>query len=394
MDTNGTAPTMAFFRPGVESAGVPAGLAAVGGILGLAHAVAGSAAWSDLGGAAIVVREAPEPLIGVVGRFDEAALARLSVLTWQVEHVLPRTMVLDYAAVERAVSRLAHVLHARFGRRACASFRYEALPRGGFVVLGLLAYALGLDQAQLTPGGLDPGGRRAALVVVDDCMLSGNRLRRYLAATPTPAPVVAASLFAAPELRSAAERDARVRAVVSAYDLRDAAERRAGAAYQAWQEAWRHRNEGGYWIGQPQHVVFPWNEPDIGFWNSTTARVERMWRLVAPERCAKNRPAVGEAPPVVQEQPVGSGPWRPSSSVLMARFDGRHVLGAPHWRGCVTLQGTAAAMWDALVEHGSPDAAAAALARTYDVEPRRLRTDLEDFATALLERGALERTPS
>ena len=379
-------PTMAFFKPDMSGPGVRAGLAAVGGLDGLARAVTASPAWSELGSTAMVVREAPEPMIGVVGRFDEAALTRLSVLTWQFEHVLPRTMVLDYGAVERAVERLAQALTDRFGRRACASFRYTALPRGGYVVLGLLAYALGLDQDRL---GTD-GAVSEPLLVVDDCVVSGSRLRRYLDAARPTRPIIAATLFAAPELRETAERDSRVRAVVSAHDLRDDADRRHGIGYEAWREAWRRRGHGGYWTGQSQHVAFPWNEPDAGFWNAASDRAERMWRLVAPERCAKNRPPVGESPVAVQTQAPGTGPLRPAPTVLTARFEDVHVIGAPHWPGCITLEGTAAAMWDALVEHGTVAAAAEVLTLSYDIAPERLRADLDGFAAALTERGALE----
>lgn len=385
MTTDASAPTMVILRPDVAHPGVCGGLAAVGGALGLARAVASSPAWAELGSTAIVVREEPQPHIGVVGRFDEAARARLSVLTWQFEHVLPRTMVLTYRDVETAVERLAAALVARFGRDACAMFRYAAMPRGGHVVLGLLAYALGLAQDRLDA----PPSTTAPLVVVDDCAISGSRLRRYLDAAPARSPVVAAALFAAPELRSAAERDARVRAVVSAYDLRDASEQRHGAGHAAYTATWRQRGQGGYWVGQPQHVVFPWNEPDMGFWNAVSERVERGWRLVAPERCVKNRPAVGASAPEVQRQSVGRGPLHVAPGVLVARFQGRLVLGAVQWPGCLTLEGTAASMWEALVAHGSTLAAAAALAPTYDVEPERLEADLEGFAEALSQRGAV-----
>ena len=386
MSTDASAPTMAIFRPDVTHPGVRAGLEAVGGALGTAHAIASSPAWAELGSTAIVVRERPEPHIGVVGHFDEAAHVRLSVLTWQFEHVLPRTMVLTYRDVETAVERLAAALIARFGRDACASFHYAAMPRGGHVVLGLLAYALGLHQDRLDT----PPTTTAPLVVVDDCAISGSRLRRYLDAAPARTPVIAATLFATPELRSAAERDERVRAVVSAYDLRDASERRHGAGHEAYQATWRERSTHGYWAGQPQHVVFPWNEPDMGFWNAVSERVERGWRLVAPERCVKNRPAVGTSAPEIQRQSEARGPLHVAPGVLAARFEGRLVLGAAHWSGCLTLEGTAASMWEALVTHGSAQAATAALAHTYDVEPERLEADLVGFTEALMQRGALE----
>ncbi len=386
MTTDASAPTMVIYRPDVAHPGVRAGLEAVGGALGMARAIASSPAWAELGPTAIVVRDEPEPHIGVVGRFDEAARERLSVLTWQFEHVLPRTMVLTYRDVEIAAERLAVALAARFGRTATASFHYAAMPRGGHVVLGLLAYALGLDQGRLDT----PPTATTPLVVVDDCAISGSRLRRYLDAAPTRSPVIAAALFAAPELRSAAERDPRVRAVVSAYDLRDASAQRHGAGHAAYQAAWRERNTLGYWAGQPQHVVFPWNEPDLGFWNSVSERVERGWRLVAPDRCVKNRPAIGASAPEVQRQGEARRPLRIAPGVLAAWFEERLVLGAAHWHGCLTLEGTAASMWEALVEHGGAQAAAAALAQTYDVEPERLVTDLEGFTEALTQRGALQ----
>ncbi len=385
MPTHTTAPTMIIYRPDITHPGVRAGLEAAGGTVGIAQAIASSPAWAELGSTAIVVREEPEPHIAVVGHFDEATRARLSTLTWQLQHVLPRTMVLTYRDVETAVEQLAAALVARFGREACARLHYAAMPRGGHVVLGLLAYALGLQQDRLDA----PPSTATPLVVVDDCAISGSRLQRYLDAAPARSPVIAAALFAAPELRSAAERDERVRAVVSAYDLRDAAERRQGADHAAYQATWRLRSEHGYWVGQPQHVVFPWNEPDVGFWNPVSERVERGWRLVAPERCVKNRPAVGDSAPEVQRQAVARGPLRIAPGVLAAHYEGCLVLGAAQWPSCLTLEGTAASMWDALVKHGGAQAAAAALSQTYDVEPARLEADLETFTAALAQRGAL-----
>jgi len=66
------------------------------------------------------------------------------------------------------------------------------------------------------------------------------------------------------------------------------------------------------------------------------------------------------------------------------------VLGAAHWPACLTLEGTAASMWEALVEHGGVKAAATALAQTFEVEPARLEADLEGFTDALTQRGALQ----
>ncbi|MDF1523235.1 MAG: hypothetical protein P1P87_10495, partial [Trueperaceae bacterium] len=254
----------------------------------LARAVTASALWDDVGPAAVGVRTTAPAQIGFVGRFDEVALHRFGALRWQVEHQWPHLRYVGYREAEAAAERLAEALVERFGHDALRGFRFTAIPRGGLIVLGMLAYALDLDPEQLTDGGPDDAVR----VVVDDCSISGDRFRRYLDAHPGWRRLVFAPLVSAPELRAALPAAApdRVLACLSADDLVDRAPERLGADHAAWLERWRGRSAGDRtWIGQPDPIVFAWNEPDLGFWNPATERREKGWSLVAPEHCLKHR---------------------------------------------------------------------------------------------------------
>lgn len=377
-------PTMVLLQVDHQRRDVAAGLAAVGGIDGLARAIASSPAWPAE--ASLVVRRDPSPAMGVVGWLEPAQRERLAVLQALLDHALPRTMVLGYGDVETAVERLAEAIVARFGWFAARRLAYRAIPRGGHVVLGLLSYALGLDQRRLdaTP---DPGD---VTVFVDDVALSGRRFAMALASSEAATPVMLFTLFAAPEMREAIERHPRVMACLSAYDLRDDARQRRRQQYDAWRERWRELDPDAFWRGQPQHVCFPWNEPDVAFWNDATGRLEGGWRLVPPELCAKHRGVSSRVEARVQhvlhapEKPVRLG-----DDVLAARFDDAVVVARPSWRDALALDGSAADMWEALLDHGTVHGAVEALTRRYDVAEGELAADVQAFVTALEDVGAL-----
>jgi hypothetical protein len=386
---NTPAPTDALvvLRLPVTGPGADAMDRGAGGAEGLARAIAHADAWEEFGSVSLVLRTAPIPLLGVIGRFDAAARARLTALQWQLDNVLPRLLLLGYRDVERGAERLAEALLARFGRGAIAGHRFTAIPRGGHVVLGLLSYALGLSAAQLAYAEADD----RPLVVVDDCALSGLRFGQVLESLDRDAHVVFAPLLMAPELRAVIERDPRVRACVSAYELRDAAPGRLGEAGHAlWQARWRQRQgTSTYWIGRPQHVCFPWNEPDIAVWNPERDREEPGWPLLPPERCLKHRPLGRAARVRLQVQPTGRGRLRPAEDVLFGGFEDRTVIGKPSWSSCLTLDGVAAAMWGALVADGDASAAAAVVARQYDADLDRVEADVRAFVTTLQRRDVL-----
>lgn len=327
-------------------------------------------------------------MLAALGRFDEDEVARLEAFSRHLQSALGRLRYVDYAQAERDCAALAERLVGRFGRDALRAFRFVGLPRGGLLVLGMLSYVLDLDHDRLE----GPLPDDAPLVVVDDCALTGSRFHRFLQQHPE-RDVVFAPLYAHPDLRRAIEREApNVIACVSARDLHDHAPDALGDAYEAWQRRWEARDTGPrYWIGQPDHVCFPWNEPDIGVWNPATQQVEPGPRVVPPDRCLKNRHRTREAePPVpVQVQPEAAGPIRPHPAVLFGTLDDSTIVANPGADVCVELDGTAAAMWHALVAHGAVAGALDALRATYDVDADRLRADLEGFIEALVARDLL-----
>lgn len=356
-------------------------------LLDLASGLSTSPAWKTMPGASLVVRRSPHPILGVIGRFDAAAEARLATLGPQLAGGMSCLHFVSYSQAEEDVERLATMLIERFGRDELRRFRFAAIPRGGLLVLGMLSYALGLRHAQLE----SPHPPEAPLVVVDDCAMSGYRFDQFLARCESNQ-VVFAQLYSHPELRAAIEaRQPRVIACLSARDLQDHAPEMYGEDYPLWRERWANRFRGsGYWLGQPGHLCFPWNEPDATTWNPVLKKMERGWRLVPPELCLKNRPTHGTKPMAVQVQPEGSGPLCPSGHVLFGEFEESIVVGNIETGSSFTLTGVAADMWKAIVERGDLDEAASSLSEEYDVEPRVLRADLRDFAEDLLARDLLE----
>lgn len=105
----------------------------------------------------------------------------------------------SYSQVEAASKQLAAQLVDAFGQEALGRFQFQPIPRGGLIVLGMLAYVLNLSRHQLSWGAETD----SPLVVVDDCSYSGARLQQCLESIPIGRPVVFAHLFSHPALRSA-----------------------------------------------------------------------------------------------------------------------------------------------------------------------------------------------
>jgi hypothetical protein len=355
-------------------------------LLGLAEALASSPAWSSMGPAVIAVRHDPEPLLAVLGELSDAAAARLDALDWQLGQAsLQGLRFVGYGTAEAMSRRLAARLVERFERTWLETATFRAVPRGGHVVLGMLAYALDLRVDQLTETPR-PG---SPVVVVDDCSLSGARLRRFLRELPTGEPVVFAHLYSTPELRGAVEEaEDRVLACVAAHDLRDLAPELHGAGYVAWRDRWARRNLDDYWTGHPEPVCFAWNEPDVNVWNPVTGVAEAGWRLVPPDRCLKNA-VTSAAATAVQACGRVPGPLGPGPDVVWAEL-GEHVIVArADDERALRLSAVAADTWRAIVETGALELAADQLAERYEVEPALLATDVARFVGELTDAGFL-----
>lgn len=353
----------------------------------LARALATSPAARRLEGGAFVVREGPTAALGVLSRMDASDRAWLAAAIRALQGTIERLRWVQWPEVEAAAEELAEALRRRLGRERLADAAVRGVPRGGAVAMGLLAYALELTREAFDR---DPGPDRLTLLV-DDCALTGARFRERLARLPE-GEVAFATLFSPPELRAAIEgEERRVVACVGGRDLPDHAARRLGSEYGEWVRRWRRRSgRRVYWIGQPDHLVFPWSEPQESIWDDERGRESPAFSVAPPELClARRAPATGGPDVGVQVQPRGRGPLRPAPHLLWGRLEGVVVIRDPDRARALTLEGTAATMWRELVREGTPGAAARRVARAYDAPVDRIRADLEAFARQLLDRGAL-----
>jgi hypothetical protein len=357
-------------------------------LLLLARALASSHVWSDGPPVSLVARPEPTPVLAAIGRFEAADEARLVALHRHLQTVLQRTIYLDHRRAEAACEALAEGLQSRYSRDDLARMRFVGIPRGGSIVLGMLAYALGLSRHQLeaAPTHEDP------LVIVDDCVLSGLRLSQFLEARPEGS-VVVATLFSHPDLRAALlARSPHVRDVVSAFDLFDHAPAALGSEYDAWRARWQARSDPRtLWIGQPDHVCFPWGEPETSSWNPVTDREEIGWHVIPPELCLKHRHAARGSAIATHLQRTGEGAYGPTDRIVVGEIEGAVVIGDLEADTTYALEGISADMWRAVLTCRDLHAAAATLSATYDVDQETVRADVATFVEELVAAGILER---
>jgi hypothetical protein len=358
-------------------------------LLTLARALAGSRVWDRGPPSTLVARPEPTPVLAAIGPFGPEDEARLSALHHHLRSVVPRTVYLDHRAAEAACERLAERIASRLAPSDLARARFVGIPRGGLIVLGLVAYALGLPRERLGAGAED-----RLLVVVDDVVVSGLRLLQFLGGRPE-REVVVATLYSHPDLRAALRAHTpQVREIVSAFDLADHAPRELGEGYGAWHAAWRGRSDPrALWIGRPDHVCFAWGEPETSFWNPVTEREELGWQVLPPELCLKHRHAAGTGTLTAQLQRAGEGAYRPSAGVVVGELGADVVIGHLESQGAYALDPVGSDMWRALLTSSDDDAAVATLAGAYDADPATLRSDLRAFVVALRGAGILETGP-
>jgi len=314
---------------------------------------------------------------------DETERLRLGALLLRLGEGLREV---SWAEAERDAERLAGELVRQVPDLDQAELR--AIPRGGIFVLGMLAYLLDLPADRLAPAA-DPG---RTLVLVDDCALSGLRVRQALAAAGGRRRVVVAHLYSPPPVRRALAGEPGVVACVAARDLEDrtaevlpdAEERRAA------EQRWRERLGDRAWYGLAEPVAFPWNEPDRPFWNALTGRVEDGWRLVPPHRSLKARGRLGG--PALLASLAGEGArWRLAEGVAWRDFDGVVWLCRTADRRVFSLTGVSADLWRWLSAGVDESAAAARAAEAYAVDPGVVRRDLAELLSELAGERLMER---
>jgi hypothetical protein len=361
----------------------------------LARALAASPGFHGNSESVLVVRTAEPMRLALIGRFSPSERTRIEALPGIIEKGLRRLRYVSYDDAERAARALAMQLADKLGKEALSRSRFVALPRGGLFVLGMLSYLLELRADQvgdLSDLESDSGSPDVPLVLVDDCALSGLRFSEALERTVAPA-VVFAHLFSHPELRDEIER--RERRVVGCFageNLTDMADELLDEDRDTWEARWRSLSGGrSYWIGLPEHVCFPWNEPDITIWNTESGEEEAPWRVVPPEYCLKNMP-VAPGSFRLQEQGAFEGPIRPAEATLFARLE-EEVLAADVETGrAYSFPGIAGEMWTGLVADGSSEKGVVdRLVGEYDVEPAQVEADVDSLVERAIGLGLLTR---
>ena len=336
--------------------------------------------------ASIVVRDEPIPAIGMLGDFDPSADAWLGATRDFLRNLPSRLRWLSYADAEDYVDRLATRLREALGEQRIVDASFVGIPRGGLLVLGMLAYVLGLDADQLGP----TSPRSGPVVVVDDCAYSGARLGEYLAGIEGEDVVFACLLAPRPLLDKICELEDRVTMCVSAGDMDDLTDTMSPP--DDWTETWtaRLQEKHRYWVGATEYVCFPWAEPDWSYWNDVTGEVEDGWSVVPPELCLEHRGDREQRALPVYVQERGRGPFRPAPDVLYGMSEG--AVAAVNMRNgrSFVLEGVAAAMWRGLLSHGDIDPAAAALAGEYDADHSAIRDDLVEFVNELVNADLIQ----
>lgn len=357
----------------------------------LVHLAAQVADRVDASHVSLVARPTPTPVLAALGSLDDGQVEALQGLSGRINALLSRTRHISYYQVERDCNVLAQNLLDRVGRKDIEAAQFVGIPRGGLIALGMLSYVLDLDHSQLKRPPSDDG----PLVVVDDCALTGSRFRRFLRVL-SDREIVFAPLYAHPNLCEAIEHEeSRVAACVNARDLHDYAPEELGDDYAEWQARWHDRHpDARYWIGRTEHLCFPWGEADTATWNPEREQVEHGLSVVPPEHRLKTRPGgIDEvqrtASRSVQVQPAPAGPIRPTSPVLFGTVGEETVVAHLETDRCLALDGTAAAMWHALVEHGTVNDTIEALRETYSVDASTLRVDLIGFIEQLAAHNLL-----
>ena len=298
---------------------------------------------------------------------------RLAHLSKMLGRLRNRLRYVDYQQAERDCEILAAKILQRWSRAELDRASFVPIPRGGFIVLGMLSYALGLKPDQLREGS-------GLLFLVDDCALTGARFASRLKEMGN-REVVFVHLYSHPDLRREIEKEERVASCLAAHDLVDLADETFP------RHIWRERLGERYWYGQPEPVCFAWNEPDRPFWNEATGQVEDGWRLLPPHLCLKTRAILGAPPPEAR----GPREWQAPADVVTGEFDGLLWLCQTRTDQVFSLSGTGADLWRWLACWGSIETASRRLTETYGVDPETARRDALNFAAELEGSGLLER---
>ncbi len=288
----------------------------------------------------------------------------------------------SYEQAEVAAEALAARLLERIDRRELAEHLFMPVPRGGFIVLGMLSYLLDLAPDQLVPHPSDD----RPVVLVDDMALTGARLREIID-TLDKTDVVVAHLCSHPGLRHQVELDSRVRACIAGFDLPAMDDELRPDEKAAVRENWSQRLEGRFWSEPIKHAAFPWTEPEQILWDSDREAAEVGWRMVSPEHCLKNRGLLG--PPAANRN---ARQFRFPSEMAFGTFDQGYLVCLLDSEEVYQLDAVSGAIWGALGTLGDVEDAGRYLSTLFDTEESTLTSDAAALSNQFLETGLLIRT--
>ncbi len=351
----------------------------------LGQTIAWNRRLSEIPGATLLLRREPYPAIAVFGDFSASTaqhvLCQLQILNNACENL----RYVDYAKVTQACEKLAHGLTQKFSPAEIQHFRFLGIPRGGLIVLGILAYLLHLNAEQFH----SPTDPETPIVIVDDCALSGGRFTESLAEFPDN-PILFAPLFAHPDLRAAIAQTPNVLTCLSGEDLQDHGHSNLGETYQTWQAENINRLEGKrFWLGQPDYICFPWNEPDHLLWNPALQSLEKAWRILPGDLCLKNRPEIHHSPIPVQIQHDSQGGFHPHPDVIWMQTEDSVILGNLQTQQTFALEGVAGDIWRSLMTETDLNAVTLALVQDYSTSVDVVKPDIFEFVEQLTHRNLI-----
>jgi hypothetical protein len=353
----------------------------------VAQAIAPYPLWQQSPQSLCIVRAKPAPVLAILGTFCAGTLGQLSLQAPFLNQACQRLRYVSYADAMMACEQLAEQLKNTFGLKALHQFQFYGVPRGGLIVLGMLSYILGLQSQQLNPCELSD----VPLVVVDDCALSGSRFYQVLKQQYPHRSLIFATLYAHEALRAAiSAAEPNVIQCFSAHDLYDHGPETMGEGYTDWQAENQARLKGHrYWLGLPDYICFPWNEPDHLLWNPLSATLEKSWHILPPRACLKNRPAHGDFLPI-QVQPPASGWLQPTEHIVFGELNAQVLIGHLLTGETFGLSGKATEFWRVILR---VDGVEAAIAHLYPQYPDpNLRPDLTTLIDQLIQQQILELT--
>lgn len=368
----------------------------------LASGIRANPLWSRLPGARLIARSKPEPLLVVVGAFDKQQQLLLGELKLQIDLLMHEREIVDYAHAESVCRRMANRLLEAFGRELLQQAQFAAIPRGGWIVLGMLSYCLGLRKEQLTT--LDAASADGTLFIVDDCSLSGVRFRESLGSTAANS-VVFCPLYAPRALCEAiVAKEPRVVDCLAGADIRDTSPGQGDAEYAAWkQRRLAQVGSDAYWLGQPLGVAFAWCSPQTRRWDDIHGRFEEGWNVVPTSRCLQRRLLLQRLesdidadylPALIINSPPSGVELAAADRVLWCdRGSDVVVASVPlsfdEPSNAYVLEGISAEFWRLLMSHGSLDRAVQTLLERYQVARTQLEADLAVLAEQMCVEGLL-----